>query len=79
MFITKKGHFLKDNNIHILDREGRWFKRGVKKSIYSKVENRTLIKDGGLSHNLSIIFYAFLSSVPRKIKTTSHVHWGGYT
>lgn len=30
------GHFFEDHNVHILDREDRWFERGVKEAIFVK-------------------------------------------
>ena len=33
----EKGHSF-DDNVHILDREDRWFERGVKEAIYVRVE-----------------------------------------
>ena len=42
------GHSFEDNNIHISDREGRWFERGVKEAIYIKVEKPSFNRGGGL-------------------------------
>ena len=78
LHLKEKGHSFEDIDVHILDREDRWFERGVKESIHAKVENPSLNRGRDLRHNLSPIFHAALSLVPRKIKTTSQVHQQGH-
>lgn len=46
----------------------------VKESSDVQLKNLLLNRGGGLRHNLSPIVYAALSSIPRKFKTTPHVH-----
>ena len=52
----------------ILDQEDRWFERGVGEDIHVHIENPSLNRSGGLRYNLSPIYHATLSSVPRKIR-----------
>ena len=78
LHLKEKEHSFEDINVHILDKEDRWFERGVKESIHAKVENPSLNRGGGLRYNLSPIFHAALSLVPRKIKTTSQVPQQGH-
>ena len=44
--IESPGHHIDLDEVKILDREPRWFERGVKEAIYIKVNNSTLNKDG---------------------------------
>ena len=41
-----------DENVHVLDREDRWFERGVKEAIYVKLEQPSTNRGGGLRHQL---------------------------
>ncbi|XP_072039138.1 uncharacterized protein [Amphiura filiformis] len=43
---------LPDKDVVILDRECRWYERGVKEAIYVKKEQLSLNRGGGLRHNL---------------------------
>ena len=47
LHLKEKHHSFKDNNENILAREDRWFERGVKKSIYLKLEWPSLNRGGG--------------------------------
>ncbi|KAM4585669.1 uncharacterized protein V3H82_004644 [Fundulus diaphanus] len=51
--LKDKGHSFEDQNVHILDKEDRWFERGVKEAIYVKREKPTLNRGGGLRFQLS--------------------------
>ncbi|XP_040922260.1 uncharacterized protein LOC121200823, partial [Toxotes jaculatrix] len=53
--LKEKAHSFEDSNVKILDREDRWFERGVKEAIYVKVEKPSLNRGGGLRHHLSPI------------------------
>ena len=48
--VKDKGHSFKDNIIHILDTEDRWFERGVKEAIYVEMEKPSLNRGGALRH-----------------------------
>ncbi len=66
-----------DSNVHILDREDRWFERGVKEAIYVKVEKPSFQRGGGLQHHLSLIYNATLSSLPRRFNNLTSKNNGG--
>ena len=51
----------------ILNREGRWFERGVKESIYVKIEKPSLNRGGGLRFHLSPIYNAALATVAKRL------------
>ena len=42
-----------DSDVHVLDREDRWFERGVKEAIYVHLEQPSLNKGGGVTQHLS--------------------------
>ena len=47
------GHEFDFDEVKILDRESRWFERGVKESIWVRAEQPTLNRSGEVRHNLS--------------------------
>ncbi len=47
------GHTFDIEDVKILDREPRWFERGVRESIHERKESPALNKKGGLRHELS--------------------------
>ncbi|XP_070401572.1 uncharacterized protein [Nothobranchius furzeri] len=71
-----KGHSFEDANVHILDREDRWFERGVKEAIYVHCEQPSLNRGGGLRHQLSPIYNPVLRSLPRCLN--AHAYHGPY-
>ena len=71
--IKEKGHSLEDFNVHVLDREDRWFERGVKKAIYVRLEKPSLNKGGGLRHHLSTTYNALLGALPRRFNPHTHL------
>ncbi|KAF3690488.1 hypothetical protein EXN66_Car006161 [Channa argus] len=70
LHLKDKGHSFEDDNVHILDGEDRWYERVIYDAVYVLMENPSLSRRGGLRLNLSPIF----PSIPRKFKTTSHIH-----
>ncbi|CAI5693976.1 unnamed protein product [Oreochromis niloticus] len=72
LHLKDKGHSFEDANVHILDREDRWFERGVKEAIYVHCERPSLNRGGGLRHQLSAIYNPVLSSLPRRLYAHSH-------
>ncbi|KAF3690497.1 hypothetical protein EXN66_Car006170 [Channa argus] len=69
-----KGHYFEDDNVPILD-INRWYERVIYDTVYVHMENPSLSRRGGLRLNLSPIF----PSIPRKFKTTSHIHLEEHT
>ena len=61
LHLKKEGHSFQDENVQILDREDKWFERGVKEAIYVKIKKPSLNRGGGLRHNLSTTYNAVLS------------------
>jgi len=70
----EKEHSLEDSNVHILDREDRWFKRGVKEAIYAKLEKPTLNRF--FRYHLPSTYNAALSVLPRQFHNHSHLGSG---
>ena len=53
LHLKEKGHSFEDfRNVHVLDREDRWYEKGVKEAIYVKLEQPTLDRGGSLSNQL---------------------------
>ncbi|KAI8519204.1 Carbohydrate sulfotransferase 15 [Branchiostoma belcheri] len=48
-----QGHSFKRESTDVLDRETRWWERGVKEAIYERMYNPTLNREGGLRVDLS--------------------------
>ncbi|KAI8481238.1 Titin-like [Branchiostoma belcheri] len=48
-----QGHSFKLESMDVLDRETRWWERGVKEAIYERMYNPTLNREGGLRVDLS--------------------------
>ena len=54
--------------VHILDRDSRWFERGVKEAVHIKANQPSLNKDGG-RHKLSGVYETVIRSKVKKINT----------
>ena len=77
MSLNDKWHSFEENNVHILDTEGRWFERRVKEAIYVKSKKRTLNWGGGFSFPLSNTYNASLTFLPRQFHNYFHLDsWG---
>ncbi|KAE8588439.1 hypothetical protein XENTR_v10022544 [Xenopus tropicalis] len=72
LHLKEKGHSFEDSNVHILDREDRWFERGVKEAIYASLQKPSLNRGGGLRHRLSPTYNGALTSLPRQFHNNSH-------
>ena len=73
LHLKEKGHSFDDSNVRILDREDRWFERGVKEAIYVHLEKPSLNRGGGLRHHLSATYNAVLGALPRRINPHTHL------
>ena len=51
--LNATGHSFKNKDVVILDRESRWFERGVKEAIWERVERPNLNRRCGLRFQLS--------------------------
>ena len=70
------GHEFDFDEVKILDRESRWFERGVKEAIWVRAEQPALNRTGGVRHNLSHAWDRSIKTLPRKMtssKTSSDV------
>ena len=64
-------HSFDNKDVVILDREHRWFERGVKEAIYVNSEQPTLNKGGGLRHNLAGAYTSVIGKLPKKLSSSS--------
>ena len=71
--LKEKGPSFKDNNVHVLDSEDRWFEKGVKVATYVKLEQPSLNIGGCLRHKLSDIYKAVFKFPYRKPNHCSHI------
>ena len=58
LHLKGKGPSFEDEIVHVLNREDRWFERGVKEVIYVKLEQPSFNRGGGLRHQLSDTYNA---------------------
>ena len=61
------GHQFNSEDIIILDKEEKWFERGVKEVIWEHVKNPSLNKKGGLRFLLSHAWDPILKQLPRRM------------
>ena len=50
--VESSGHFVDLDNVQILDRDSRWFERGVKEAVHIKANKPSLNKDGAGTNSL---------------------------
>ena len=80
--LKTSNHSFEDKDITILDKEQRWFERGVKEAIYVRREQPSLNRGGGLRFNLRNTYDPAIrkiqlrlsrdSSTPSRIKPEDH-------
>ena len=77
--LTLTCHDKNQMTLNILDREDRWFERGVKEAIFVKVERPSLNRGGGLRHHLSSAYNMVLKTIPRRFTDTPScsTSWAG--
>ena len=63
----KTGHSFNKEEVQILDKEERWFERGVRESIWERVEQPAINKKGGLRFQLSHAWDPAIKPLPRRI------------
>ena len=63
----KTGHSFNTEEVQILDKEERWFERGVRESIWERVEQPAINKKGGLRFQLSHAWDPAIKPLPRRI------------
>ena len=60
-------HSFKPEEVVILDKEDRWFERGVREAIWERVEQPALNKKGGLRFQLSHAWDEAIRRLPRRL------------
>ena len=68
--LVAANHHFNIKDVKILDREKRWFDRGVKESIWERVEEPSLNKKGGLRFNLSHNWDRAVRKIAPKLRAT---------
>ena len=53
LHLKESGHSLEDGQVCVLEREDRWFERGVREAIHVKLKQTSLHQGGDLRHFLS--------------------------
>lgn len=66
LHLKDKNHSIKNSDENILDREDRWFERGVKKAIFVKLEQPSQRQGLSATHN------TVLSSLAQQFRPNSH-------
>ena len=65
-------HSFEDKDIVILDKEQKWFERGVKEAIYVCWEIPSLNKGGALRHNLLKAYDAAIKKIPKRLSSCNN-------
>ena len=65
--LQAKDHSFGMQDVVILDREDRWFERGVREAIWERVEQPSLNKKGGLRFGVSHAWDKAIRGVPRRL------------
>ena len=65
--LNATGHSFKNKDVVILDREGRWFERGIKEAVWERIEKPTLNRRGGLRYQLSHAWDPILREVQSRL------------
>ena len=74
--LQEAGHQFIDKDVVVLDRESKWFERGVKEALYERCERPPLNRQGGLRFQLSHTWDRVIARVP---KVLSNSTWCGDT
>ena len=74
LHLQASGHSFNDEDVHILDREERWFERRVKEAIYVKRERPSLNPGGGLRVHLLPSYNAVIAAIPQLSVNGTHGH-----
>lgn len=70
------GHQIDPKDVVILDREERWFERGVREAIWERVEKPSLNKRGGLRFQLSHAWNQSIAVIPRRLSREQSINIG---
>ena len=64
------GHSFDIQDVHILDRDSRWFERGVKEAIWVRHEQPSLNRSGGVRVKLSHGWVRVIRDIPRRMTSS---------
>ena len=73
LHLKEKQHSFEADNVHVLDKEDRWFEKGVKEPIYIKLKQTSLNRRGGLRCRFSATYNTLLKSLRRELHHCSHI------
>ena len=68
--LKASGHKTDLEEVKIIDRETRWFERGVKEAIWVRAENPSLNRSGGVRIKLSHAWDRTIRTLPRKLTSS---------
>ena len=68
--LKASGHKTDLEEVNIIDRETRWFERGVKEAIWVRAENPSLNRSGGVRIKLSHAWDRTITALPRKLTSS---------
>ena len=60
--VESPGHFVDLDNVRILDRDSKRFKRGIKEAVHIKANKPSLNKDGGGTNSILGVYDAVIRS-----------------
>ena len=73
LHLKESGHSYEDSQVRVLEREDRWFERGVKETIHVQLKKTFLKRGGGLRHFLSPTYNVVLHSLGQHTKHSHHL------
>ncbi len=74
LHLESSGHNFDNKDVIVVDRESRWFERGVKEAINERSERSSLNQRGGLRFNLSQTWTRAACDIP-KVFSRRHTTW----
>ena len=68
LHLKESGHSLEDSQVRVVERDHRWFEKGLTEAIHVKLKKISLNWGGGLRHFLSPIYNAVFHSLRHNSK-----------
>ncbi len=72
--LNASGHSFNTKDVHILDRETRWYERGVKEAIWVRAEEPSLNRNGGVRVKLSHGWDRIIRDIPSRLAPPTSGH-----
>ena len=69
--LSTNNHHFNTEDVCILDRESRWYERGVKEAIWVRADNPSLNRTGGVRHKLSHGWDRVIRDIPGRWSTST--------